>query len=146
MFQLNGLTDCFTLCFRLYEEQVEDVEGGASLQEHGVGDVGVGVGAAAVHDDVLGGGHAVALPLHVLHEVGQVAAVHAHVDVHLGEAQEEEEEEDEMRRMGRGGARVRENVRGCIVCQRTQCLVYSGNTNSLSLSHTHTDTQTRGLQ
>ena len=25
MFQLNGLTDCFTLCFRLYEEQVEDV-------------------------------------------------------------------------------------------------------------------------
>lgn len=52
------------------QEQVEDVERGAALQEQGVGDFGVRVGAAAVHHDVSNCWHAVTFPLHVLHEVG----------------------------------------------------------------------------
>lgn len=51
------------------EEEVEDVEGGAALQEHCIGDVGVRVRATAVHDDVLGGRHPVALPLHIFHKI-----------------------------------------------------------------------------
>ena len=65
------------------QEQVEDVERGAALQMQGIGDFSVRVRAAAVHHDVSNRGHAVTLPLHVLHEVGQVSTLHAQTDVHL---------------------------------------------------------------
>lgn len=65
------------------EEQVEDVEGGATLQQQGEGDVGVRVRAAAVHDDVLDRRHAVALPLHVLYKIRQVTARDRHDDINL---------------------------------------------------------------
>lgn len=66
------------------QEQVEDVERGAPLQEQGVGDFSVRVGAAAIHHDVSHCGHAVALPLHIFHKIRQVATVHTQTDVHLG--------------------------------------------------------------
>lgn len=65
------------------QEQVEDVERGAALQEQGVGNFGVRVRAAAIHHNVSNCGHAVALPLHILHKVRQVSAVHGQTDVHL---------------------------------------------------------------
>lgn len=65
------------------QEQVEDVEGRAAAEEQGVGDVGVGLGAAAVGDDVPGGRHAQHLPLHVLHEVRQVPGVQPVAEVDL---------------------------------------------------------------
>lgn len=65
------------------QEQVEDVERGAALQEQGVGDFGVRVRAAAVHHDVSHCGHAVALPLHVLHKIRQITTVHTQTNVHL---------------------------------------------------------------
>lgn len=69
------------------QEQVEDVEGGATLQEQGVGYFGVRVRAAAVHHDVSDCRHAVTLPLHVLHKVRQVTAVHPKTNVHLSRRQ-----------------------------------------------------------
>lgn len=65
------------------QQQVEDVEGGAALQQQGVGDFSVRVGAAAVHLDFSNCRHAVTLPLHVLHKVGQVTGIHGQTDVHL---------------------------------------------------------------
>lgn len=65
------------------QEQVEDVERRAALQEKSIGDFSVRVGAATVHHDVSNCRHAVTLPLHVLHKVRQITAVHAQIDVHL---------------------------------------------------------------